>query len=140
MRVTNLAKVAAEAEFLRIRHMLKRQGMRAAFGLAAVVFAVAVLVLINVVIWQALCLYMQPVYASLCLLGINLAVALLFAFLAVRSSPSRIEREALALRQRAIQEIPASLTIGALVPIAATLLRSGRKKSQGWPFGQKRIK
>ena len=140
MRATNLVKVAAEAEFLRIQHMLKRQGIRAAFGLAAVVFAVAVLVMINVVIWQALCLYMQPVYASLCLLGINLAVALLFAFLAVRSSPSRIEREALALRQRAIQEIPASLTLGALVPIAGTLLQSGRKKSRGWPFGQKRIR
>ena len=140
MRATNLAKVAAEAEFLRIQHMLKRQGIRVAFGLAAVVFVVAVLVLINVVIWQALCLYMQPLYASLCLLGINLAVALLFAFLAVRSSPSRVEREALALRQRAIQEIPASLTLGALVPIAGTLLRSGRKKSRGWPFGQKRIR
>ena len=33
MRATNLVKVAAEAEILRIQHMLKRQGVRAAFGI-----------------------------------------------------------------------------------------------------------
>ena len=40
MRAVNLAKVAAEAEILRIQHMLKRQGVRAAFGLITVIFAV----------------------------------------------------------------------------------------------------
>jgi hypothetical protein len=48
MRATNLVKVAAQAEILRIQHMLKRQGMRAAFGLAALVFVLGALVLANV--------------------------------------------------------------------------------------------
>jgi hypothetical protein len=34
MRATNLVKVAAQAKIFRIQHMLKRQGVRAAFGLA----------------------------------------------------------------------------------------------------------
>ena len=52
MRAVNLAKIAAEAEILRIQHMLKRQGMRAAFGLVAVLFALGVLVLAHVAGWQ----------------------------------------------------------------------------------------
>jgi|tagenome__1003787_1003787.scaffolds.fasta_scaffold20383244_1 hypothetical protein len=52
MRAVNLAKIAAEAEILRIQHMLKRQGMRTAFGLVAVIFALGVLVLAHVAGWQ----------------------------------------------------------------------------------------
>ena len=139
MRATNLIKIAAEAEVLRIQLMLKRQGLRATFGLFALVFAIAVLILIEVAIWQSLCLYLQPLYASLCLLGINLALSLVFALMAAKSSPGRIEREALGVRRRAVQEIPASLTLGALIPVAGMLLRSGRKKPRRWPFSQKRI-
>ena len=51
--------------------MLKRQGMRAAFGGIAAVFAVGVLVLCNVAGWQVLRWYVQPIYATLVLLGIN---------------------------------------------------------------------
>jgi hypothetical protein len=51
MRAVDLVKIAAEAEILRIQHMLKRQGMRAAFGLVAVVFILGVLVLANVAGW-----------------------------------------------------------------------------------------
>ena len=35
MRAANLVKVAARAEVLRLQQMLKRQGMRAVYGLAA---------------------------------------------------------------------------------------------------------
>ncbi len=140
MRATNLIKVAAEAEILRIQHMLKRQGIRAAFGAGALVFAIAGLISIEIVIWQVLRLYLQPIYVTLCLLGINLVLSLVFALLAAKSSPSRVEREALALRQRAVQEVPASLALGTLVPIAGTLLGSRRSKPRRWPFAQKRIR
>lgn len=65
MRAVSLARVAAEAELLRIQHMLKRQGMRAAFGMIAAMFAVGVLVLCNVAGWQVLRWYVQPIYATL---------------------------------------------------------------------------
>jgi hypothetical protein len=98
MRAVNLAKVAAEAEILRIRHMLKRQGMRAAFGLAALIFALGVLVLAHVAGWQVLRLYVPPIYATLILLVVDLMVAAIFGILAARSSPSHDEREALTIK------------------------------------------
>lgn len=126
MRAVDLAKIAVEAEILRIQHMLKRQGMRAAFGFVAVAFALGVLVLANVAGWQMLRLYVMPIYATLILLGINLLLAAMFGFLAAKSSPGHAEREALAIRQRALHEARSSLALGALLPIAGTLLSSRR--------------
>jgi hypothetical protein len=134
MRAVNLAKVAAEAEILRVRHMLKRQGMRAAFGLVAVLFALGVLVLAHVAGWQVLRLYVPPIYATLILLGVDLVVAAIFGILAARSSPSGAEREALAIRQRALHEARSSLALGALIPLAGTLLRSRRNDTRKGPF------
>jgi hypothetical protein len=125
MRAVNLAKVAAEAEILRIQHMLKRQGMRAALGM---------LVLAHVAGWQVLRLYVPPIYATLILLGADLVVAAIFGTLAARSSPSGDEREALALRQRALHEARSSLALGALIPVAGALLRSRRNDTRKGPF------
>ena len=44
MRSINLLKVAAEAELLRLRTLLARQGRRAAFGVVAIIFMLGVLV------------------------------------------------------------------------------------------------
>ena len=126
MRAVSLARVAAEAELLRIQHMLKRQGMRAAFGAIAAVFAIGVLVLCNVAGWQVLRWYVPPIYATLILLGINTVVMAVFATLAARSSPSYAEREAFRIRQQAIHEARGSLALTALVPLAGTVLRSRR--------------
>ena len=51
--------------------MLIRQGMRAAYGVIAAVFALGVLVLINVAGWQVLRWYVQSIYATLILLGVS---------------------------------------------------------------------
>jgi hypothetical protein len=129
-----LAKVAAEAEILRIQYMLKRQGMRAAFGLVAAIFTVGVLVLAHIAGWQVLRLYLAPIYATLILLGVDFVIAALFGILAARSSPSRDEREALAIRQRAWHEARSSLALGALIPVAGSLLRSRRNDTPKGPF------
>ena len=127
MRATNLTKVAAQAEVLRIQHMLKRQAVRAAFGLAALVFALGALVLANIASWQIMRIYVEPIYASLIMLGINLLVAIIFGLLAAISSPSQHEREALEVRRRALREARSSLALGAVIPIASALLRSQRR-------------
>ncbi len=88
MRAVSLLRVAAEAELLRLRHMLIRQGMRAAYGVIAAVFALGVLVLINVAGWQVLRWYVQSIYATLILLGVNAVIGAVFALLAARSSPA----------------------------------------------------
>jgi 4-amino-4-deoxy-L-arabinose transferase-like glycosyltransferase len=134
MRAVNLAKVAAEAEVVRIQHMLKRQGMRAAFGLVAVLFALGVLVLAHIAGWQVLRLYVLPIYATLILLGVDLVMAVIFGILAARSSPSRAERDALAIRQQALREARSALALGALVPVAGRLLRSRRNDTRKESF------
>jgi hypothetical protein len=127
MRATNLIKVAAQAEILRIQHMLKRQGVRAAFGLAAIVFILGALVLANIAAWQVVRFYIAPIYASLIMLGVNLLIAMIFGLLAARSSPSQQEREAVEVRQRALREARSSLALGAVIPVAGALLRSRRQ-------------
>ena len=69
MRSINLLKVAAEAEILRLRILLARQGRRAAFGVVAVIFVLGVLVLAEVAGWQVLRFYVPPIPATLILLG-----------------------------------------------------------------------
>ena len=140
MRATRLLRVAAEAELLRLRYLMKRHGVRAALGAVAAIFALSVLVLTDVVIWQILRLYVTPIYATLILLGINLLLAAVFGMMAARSSPSQAERDALDIRQRALEGAKGSLALGALVPMAGTLLRSRRSTQRKWPFSKRRIR
>ena len=65
MRSVNLLRVAAEAELLRLRALLARQGRRAAFGIVAIIFVLGVLVLAEVAGWQVLRLYVAPISATL---------------------------------------------------------------------------
>jgi hypothetical protein len=134
MRATNLVKVAAQAEILRLQHMLKRQGMRAAFGLVAVIFFIGALVLANIAAWQSVRLYLAPIYASLVMLGVNLLISAVFGILASRSSPSRHEREALDVRREALREARSSLALGAVIPVAGALLNSRRSNVGKRPF------
>jgi hypothetical protein len=133
MRAAKLAKIAAEAEVLRLQHMLKRQGMRAALGLIAAILALGVLVLAHVVGWQILRQYVPPIYATLILLGVDLAVTMILGILVARSSPSHEEREALAVRQQALHEARSSLTLRAVVPLAGSLLHSRRNDTHKTP-------
>jgi TRAP-type mannitol/chloroaromatic compound transport system permease large subunit len=140
MRATSLIRLAAEAEMLRIRHMLTRQGMRAAYGLAALVFALGVLVLANIIGWQVLRLYVDSIYATVILLGINLLLTTVFAMLAVKSSPSYAEQEALKVRQEALQEVQGSIAVSTvLLPLVSRLIRPSRPRgSNGGLFGWRR--
>jgi hypothetical protein len=134
MRAVSLLRVAAEAELLRLRHMLIRQGMRAAYGVIAAVFALGVLVLINVAGWQVLRWYVQSIYATLILLGVNAVIGAVFALLAARSSPGSVEREAMRIREQALHEARGSMALTALVPIAGTVLRARRSRPRRSPF------
>ena len=134
MRAVSLVKVATQAEILRIQHMLKRQGMRAAFGLAALIFVLGALVLGHIIGWQILRLYVSAIYASLIMLGVDLVIAAIFGLLAARSSPSREEHEALDLRRQALHQARSSLALGAFIPVATALLRSRSGAPEKRPF------
>jgi arginine exporter protein ArgO len=132
VRSINLLKIAAEAELLRLRAMLARQGRRAAFGVVAVIFMLGALVLAEVAGWQLLRFYVPPISATLILLGVNFLIAVIFGVLAARSSPGHAEREALRVRQQAVHEARGSLALTALVPIAGTVLRARSRQPRRW--------
>ena len=129
MRSVNLLKLALDAEILRWRAMAGRQGRRAAFGAVAIVFALAVLTLAEVAGWQALRLKVEAIAATLILLGINLVITGVFGLLASRSSPGHTEREALRVRQEALDGARGSLLITAAMPAATTMLGFNRRRS-----------
>jgi len=128
MRSINLLKLAAEAEMVRLRALLARQGRRAAFGVIALIFALAVLALAEAAGWQVLRFYFVALSATLILLGINLAIVAIFGLLAARSSPGHAEQEALRLRRQALEAARGSLAFTAAIPAATALLRLGRDR------------
>jgi TRAP-type mannitol/chloroaromatic compound transport system permease large subunit len=137
VRTVRLLQVAAEAEILRLRYLMRRHGMRAAFGVLAAIFGLSVLVLLDVTGWQLLRMYVTAIYATLLLLGINLVIALVFGALAARSSVSTHEREALRIRQQALQEARGTLGLAALLPVTRYLLAGNRRRgARRWPFGR----
>jgi len=133
VRSVSLIRIAAEAELLRLRAMVARQGRRLAFGMVAFIFVVGVLILAEVAGWQALRLYVASIEATLILLGVNLVIAVIFGLLAVRSSPGHAEQEALRVRQQALEAARGSLALTTMVPVATTLLRRRRGgRQQPW--------
>lgn len=130
VRSVNLLKVAAEAEVLRYRSMVARQGRRAALGAVALLFVAAVLVLGEVAAWLALFRHFAAIETTLILLGINLIIAVTFGLLAARSSPGRAEREALQVRQQSLDAARGALSLAALVPVGNTLLRHWRNNGR----------
>ena len=122
MRSVELAKVAAAAEALRLRTLAKRQAMRGVYGAVAAVFAIAVLVVVHVLLWQAFAHWMSPILATVALLVVALVVAAIFGVMALRSTPSVVEREALALRAQALGELRQSLTVLSILGQTASLV------------------
>jgi membrane-bound ClpP family serine protease len=131
MRSVNLMKVAIEAEILRYKSMAARQGRRAGFGVAALIFGLGFLITLEIAGWQTIRMYILPIYATLCVMGFNLLIAAAFAMVALRSSPSRAEIDALEVRKKAVQALQTTMMISGLVPTAGYLWRRrGNKRRQ----------
>jgi hypothetical protein len=120
MRTLRLARIAAEAEGLRLRERAQRTAVRAAFGMVAMIFVLGVLVFLHIAAWYWIRQSWQQEYAALILAGADLVLALVLAFMASRSAPSLVEVEALAVRQRAVESAMSSLAMSSL---ALQLLR-----------------
>ena len=140
MRTVDLAKVAASAEALRLRRLARRQGMRAAYGAGAAVFAIGVLVLLHVVAYHAMIPAVSPLVASLILFGFDLLVAAVLGYLALSDKPDTIEDEAKMIRQQAIVEMWRSVTTMALAgEIAGIMVRRPRNVTVVKPRGTARL-
>ena len=115
MRALRLARIAAEAEGLRLRYALQRAVARAVLGLIALGFLFGALVFCHIAVWYWLRMSFDRPAAALIVAGAELFVALILALLATRSSPGRIEAEALAVRRRALESATSSLAFSALL-------------------------
>ena len=114
MRAVELAKVAANAEALRLREMASRQSMRAAYGGVAALFGIAVFVLLHVVAYHMMVPNVTPLVASLIMLAFDLIVAAVCGLKALKSVPGPVELEALAIRKQALQDVRGSVTFMSL--------------------------
>jgi Na+/H+ antiporter NhaA len=114
MRPLRLARIAAEAEGLRLRHRAQRTVVRVVLAMIALIFLVGTLSFLHIAAWFWLRQSWEHQYAALILAGADFVLALMLALLAMRSSPDRAELEALAVRQRALEGATASIAWSAL--------------------------
>lgn len=140
MRAVELAKVAANAEALRLRQLASRQSMRAAYGGVAAVFGIGVLVLLHVVAYHLLVPSVSPLVASLILLAFDLVVAGVCGLKALKSVPGAVEEEALAIRKQALLDMRGAVTATSLAGEAMGLaFRRSRAVTVVRPRGTVRL-
>jgi len=122
MRSIRLARIAFEAEGVRLRGFIRRIVTRVILGVVALLFVLGAIVFAHVAAWYWLQTGLgQPLLAATGILGgADLLVAIVLGLLATRSSPSRVEIEALDVRRKAIQAIGSTLS---LTQLALPLLR-----------------
>ena len=133
MRTVDLGRTAAQAEVLRLRRVLRRQLWRAVWAAVAAVFVIAVLVMLHVVGYALLAMVLPPIWASVIVLAVDLVLAGLFGWFALRGAPDRLEVEAKMIRDQALAEMKESVAISALMsPLTRVALRrAGRKNLLG---------
>lgn len=122
MRSVRLAQVAAQAEWLRLRRMARRQAARVVFAAIALTFVLACLAAVHVAGFFALRRAdIAPIWCALIVAGVDLLIALVFLLVASRDSPGAVEREALQVRETAQAQL---LETAALAGVAGPLLRT----------------
>ena len=127
MRSLRLARIAAEAEGLRLRYTARRIVVRAILGIAALALLLGAVAFGHVALWYWLRRSFEPPAVALIIAGGELVLALILGLMAARSSPGRIEAEALAVRRRALESATSGLAVSALLtqllPLAIRLFR-----------------
>ncbi len=125
MKTVRLARIAAEAETLRLRRIARRIAIRAAFAVVCAVFALAVLAMLHATGWLWAATHFGSVVAALIVLGVDVVLCIIFGVLAARSGTDRIEQEALHVRQTAVQQIGQSLALIAMLRPVTRRARTG---------------
>src|ERR1700748_3783059 len=130
LRPLRLARIAAEAEGLRLRYLAQRTATRAVMGLVAAVFLLGALAFFHAALWFWLRRRFESPAASLIVAGGDLLIAMIFGLFAARSSPGRLETEALEIRRRALENATSTLAYSTLVAqalrVGISMFRRGR--------------
>jgi len=115
MRTLSLAKVAAQAEMLRLRRQGRRTAFRAAYGLVATIFIIAALAALHVALALWLATQFTPITAVLIVAGGDVVIAVVLGLMAARDTPDRIEREAQEVKEKALAQLGQAMAMTALV-------------------------
>lgn len=117
MRPLRLARIAIEAEGVRLRGMATRIVTRIIFAVLALFFVLGAVIFGHVAAWYEIRTALDLSYLATTgiLGGADLLLAIILAFLATRSTPSRVEVEALDVRRKAIEGIGSAMSLTRLV-------------------------
>jgi hypothetical protein len=128
MRLLSLARIAAEAEGLRLKAMGRRQAMRGVHAAIAGLFLVLLLVMLQIAGFEFLAPAVGAGVAALIVAGADLILLALFALLALRNVPGKAEREAAQISRQARAQITDTLaTYTLVVPAARAVGGSGMR-------------
>ncbi len=131
MRPFRLARIAAEAEGVRLRGMATRIAMRIVLAVIALFFVLGAVVFGHIAAWYEVRTALGQSYlvTTGILGGVDLLLAVILGFLATRSTPSRVEVEALDVRRKAIEGIGSAFSLTQMViPILRLVSDMGRRK------------
>lgn len=128
MRLVELARVAATAEALRWRLMMRRQVMRVVMMVVAAFFLLFMLSMLEYAAVAALEPSVGLVYALLLVALANLLVAGLLLILAARGAPSHAEDEALEVRRTAVASMRSAGLMMAVLRGGWSLARRSRRR------------
>jgi len=133
MRPLRLARIAAEAEGVRLRGMLTRIVKRIILGLIALIFILAAIVFAHIAAWIEIraALTLTDLGTAGILGGSDLLLALILGLMANYSRPSKVEVEAYEVRRKAIEGIRSAMSMTQfllpLLRILADFRRSRRR-------------
>lgn len=131
MRTLRLARIAAEAEGLRLRRQVQRTAVRIAIGLIGLMFLGWALAFAHVAAWYWLrdSIGWAAAGAAAAVAGADLVIAGFLTLLIARSSPGRVEMEALQVRRRALESATAGIGMATLlVPTLRLVVNLLRRK------------
>ena len=128
MRPFRLARAAVEAEGLRLRLKARRTVVRSVQFCFALILLLAALAFSHVALWAWLRETMSEQSVALIFAGGDLFLGLILVLMAARFGASMAEREALAVRRRALEDVWSSVTLSALAfQVFALFARSRRR-------------
>ena len=120
MRSLRLARIAAEAEGLRLRRLVRRMVIRAAMGAVASVFLLFALGAAHAAFYFALRPSLPDWGAALVVVGADVVIGGLFGLIAAKRGPGHVEREAQQVSRQARNEL---LTLAGTLSMAAPVAR-----------------
>jgi hypothetical protein len=127
VRPLRLVRIALAAEAVRLRYQLRRTVIRAAIGVVATALLLSALVFGHIAAWNWLRESLAPGMVALIFAGADLLLAVVLALAALRSVPGPVEREARAVRERALDDAADFVSISALLLRLVDLLTHRRQ-------------